>query len=105
MECNRYTIAQKISYLNYAKLCMEEDLALMTMVTDEVGVLPSSLSRWIYNLPIYCHIVETDQVRCSLSAGRHGQLEDIGLYLSVYTEDLREKGCSVSRKMIVVQAT
>ena len=75
------------------------------MVTDEAGMLPSSLSRWIYNLPIYHHIAKTDQVRCSLSAGCHGQLEDIGLYLSVYIEDLRKKGCSVSRKMIVAQAT
>ncbi len=37
-ERNRYTIAQKISYVNYANLCMEEDLASMTTVADEACV-------------------------------------------------------------------
>ena len=44
MVHNRYTIAQKISYVNFVKLCMEEDLVLMNMVTDEIGVATSSLS-------------------------------------------------------------
>ncbi len=107
MERNHYSIAQKISYVSYAKLLrhMEEDLASMTTVADEWGVSPSSLSRWINKLPIYHHIAETDQVRFSLAAGRHGQLEDIGSELLVYIDNLREKGYAVSRKMIVVQST
>ena len=60
MKRNRYTIAQRISYVNYAKLRMEEDLASMSTVADECGVSPSSLSRWFNKLPIYPHIAETD---------------------------------------------
>ena len=105
MERKRYTIAQRISYVNYAKLRMEEDLASMSTVADECGVSPSSLSRWFNKLPIYRHIAETDQVRLSLAAGRRGQLEDIGSELLAYIDDLREKGYAVSRKMIVAQAS
>jgi hypothetical protein len=105
VERNQYMIAQKIAYINYTMLRMEEDLASMCTVADEIGVSPSSLSRWINKLPIYCHIAEQDKVRFSISAGRRGQLEDIGLELLAYVEDLREKGYVISRKMIVAQAS
>jgi hypothetical protein len=88
MVHNCYIIAQKISYINFVKLCMEEDLVSMNMVADEIGVSTFSLSRWINNLPIYRHIAETDEMRFSISAGCHGQLEDIGSDLFAYIEAL-----------------
>jgi hypothetical protein len=84
---------------------MEEDLASMNTVADEIGVSHTSLSRWINKLPIYRHIEKTDQVRFSLAGGRKSQLEDIGPALLAFVEDLREKGYGVSRKMIVAQST
>ena len=102
---NRYTIVQKITYVEYAQLRMEEDLASMNTVADEIGVSHTTLSRWINKLPIYRHIEKTDQVRFSLAGGRKSQLEDIGPALLAFVEDLREKGYSVSRKMIVAQST
>jgi hypothetical protein len=104
-ERKRYTIAEKISYVNFAKLRMEEDLASMTTVTDEIGVSQSSLSRWINNLPIYRHIAETDATKKSRFAGRRGQLEDIGQDLLEYVGVLHEKGYAISRKMLVAHAT
>ncbi len=105
VEHNLYTITQKIFFVIYAKLCMEEDLASMNTVADELCVWPLSLSRWINNLSFCHHITEMDEVRFSLSAACCGQLEDIGSDLSAYIEDLREKGYAIFRKMIVAQAT
>ena len=102
---NRYTISQKISYVNYAQLRMEEDLASMNTVADEIGVSNSTLSTWINKLPIYHHIAKTDQVRFSLVPGRKSQLEDIGPDLFAFVDDLREKGYAVSRKMLVAQSS
>jgi len=104
-ERNRYTILQKIAYVEYAQLRMKEDLASQNTVADECGVSNASLSRWINNLPIYRHIAKTDQVRFSLVPGRRSQLEDIGPDLFAFVEDLREKGYGVSRKMIVAQSS
>lgn len=100
----RFTIQQKIQIVEYLMVRMDEDLASMNVVADELGVSTSSLSRWMNKLPIYRHIAKNDQVRFSLSTGRRGQLEDISAELFAFVEDLRENGYSVSRKMIVVHA-
>jgi hypothetical protein len=88
MTVSCYTIVQKITYVEYAQLRMEEDLASLTTVTDECGVSHTSLSRWINKLPIYRHITKTDQVRFSLICGRKSQLEDIGPALLAFVEVL-----------------
>jgi hypothetical protein len=85
-------------------LRMDEDLASLNTITDEIGVLNSSLSRWMNKLPQYRLIAKHDQVRFSLNAGRCSQLDDIGPELLGFVKDLRENGYAVLRKMIVVQA-
>jgi len=101
---HRYSIEQKIKIVEYMMVRMEEDLASMCEVADEVGVDKSSLSRWVDKLPIYRHIMKYDQVRLAINPGRKGQLEDVGPDLLAFVDELREKGYAVSRKMIVLQA-
>ncbi len=99
-----YSIQQKIQYVEFAMLRMDEDLASLNTIADEIGVSNSSLSRWMNKLPQYRHIAKHDQVRFSLNAGRRSQLDDIGPELLGFVKDLRKNGYAVSRKMIVVQA-
>ena len=102
---NRYTIRQKITIVQYAMVCMEEDLASMNDISSEIGISTSSLSRWIDQLPVFRHINKNDQVRLAINPhGRRSQLEDIGADLLAFVEDMREKGYAVSRKMIVMKA-
>ena len=103
-ERHRYSIQQKIQYVEFAMLRMDEDLASLNTIADNIGVSSASLSRWMNKLPQYRHIAKHDQVRFSLNAGRRSQLDDIGPELLGFVEDLRENGYAVSRKMIVVQA-
>ena len=99
-----YSIQQKIQYVEFAMLRMDEDLASLNTIADEIGVSNSSLSRWMNKLLQYHHIVKHDQVRFSLNAGRRSQLDDIGPELLGFVQDLCKNGYAVSRKMIVVQA-
>ncbi len=103
-ERPRYSIQQKIQYVEFAMLRMDEDLASLNSIADHIGVSSASLSRWMNKLPQYRHIARHDQVRFSLNTGRRSQLDDIGPDLLSFVEDLRENGYAVSRKMIVVQA-
>ena len=73
-ERSHYTILQKIACVEYAQLCIEEDLASMNTVMDEIGVSNLSLSRWINKYP--------------LVLGCQSQLEDIGPELLAFVEDL-----------------
>ena len=100
----RYTIQQKITICQYAEVRMEEDLAAMSDIADEVGVPVSCISRWLDQLPILRHITRNDQVRLSVNPGRRGELEDVGAELLAFVEELRNDGYAVSRKMIVVKA-
>ena len=76
---NRYTIRQKITIVDYAMVRLEEDLASMNDIADEVGISTSSLSRWIDQIDIFRHINHNDQVsRLAMNQhGRRGQLEDV----------------------------
>ena len=103
-ECHRYSIQDKIRIVEFAMVRIEEDLASLNVIADEVGVHSTTLLRWFNKLPIYRYIAKNDQVRFSLSTGRRGQLEDIGTELLAFVEDLHENGYAVSRKMIVMQA-
>ena len=99
-----YTIQQKITICEYAEVCMEEDLAAMSDIADEVGVPVSCISRWIDQLPILRHINRNNQVRLSVNPGRCGQLKDVGAELLAFVEELRDNGYAVLRKMIVMKA-
>ena len=101
---NHYTIQQKITICEYAEVRMEEDLAVMSDIADEVGVPVSCISRWLDQLPVLRHINRNDQVRLSVNPGRHGQLEDVGAELLGFVEELRDDGYAVLRKMIVMKA-
>lgn len=103
-KCHHYSIEQEIKIVEYTMVRMEEDLASMCLVAEEVGVDKSSLSRWMDKLPIYRHIAKYDQVRFAINPGHRGQLEDVGPDMLAFIEELREKGYTISRKMIVMQA-
>ena len=101
----RYTIRQKITVVEYAMVRMEEDLASMNEIADEVGISTSSLSRWMDQLPQLRHINRHDQVRVNVNqAGRASMLDDISTDLLGFVRELRDRGYAVSRKMIVIQA-
>jgi hypothetical protein len=102
---NCYIILQKIACVDYAQLCMKEDIASMNTVTDEISMSNLSLLRLINKLLIYCHITKIDQVRCSLVLSHWSQLEDVGPDLLAFVEDLHEKRDAVLRKMIVTQSS
>ena len=94
-ERPRYSIQQKIQYVEFAMLRMEENLASLNTIADNIGVSSASLSRWMNKLPMYRNIAKHDQVRLSLTAGRRGQLDNIGPVLLGFVEDLRENGYAV----------
>lgn len=101
----RYTIRQKITIVEYAMVRMEEDLASMNEIADEVGISTSSLSRWMDQLPQLRHINRHDQVRVNMNrAGRTSSLENISADLLAFVNELRDRGHAVSRKMIVMTA-
>ena len=101
----RYTIRQKITIVEYAMVRMEEDLASMNDIADEVGISTSSLSRWIDQLPQLRHINRHDQVRLNMNrAGHTSALIDISANLLAFVHELRDRGYAVSRKMIVMKA-
>jgi hypothetical protein len=103
-ECNCFSIQQKIQYVEFAMSHMDDDLASLHTIANQIGVSSSSLSMWMNKLPMYRHIVKHDHVRYSLNASHCGQLDDIGPELFGFVKDLRENGYAVSKKMIVVQA-
>ena len=52
-ERPRYSIQQKIQYVEFAMLRMDEDLASLNTIADNIGVSSASLSRWMNKLPQY----------------------------------------------------
>ena len=73
----RYTIRQKITIVEYAMVRMEEDLASMNKIADEVGISTSSLSRWMDQLPQLHHINRHDQVRVNMNRAGHTSAERV----------------------------
>jgi hypothetical protein len=104
-ERKHYSIAEKIRFCEFALVKMEQDLASLNSVANEVGISSSCLSRWLNRLPQYRFVARQDQVRYILHRGRKNQLDCIGAELLAFVENLRESGYSISRKMLVAQAT
>ena len=91
-KCNWYIIRQKITIVQHAMVRMEEDLASMNDIANEVGISNSSLSCWIDQLLIFRHINQYDQVRLAMMNphGHRSQLEDIGADLLTFVEDFQD---------------
>ncbi len=63
---NRYTVLQKITIIEYARVCMEEDkvsLSVLVAVEVEVGVSVSTLWRWCDQISILRGVRKSDEVK------------------------------------------
>ena len=87
-ERKHYSIAEKIRFCEFAMVKMEQDLASLNSIANEVSISASCLSRWMNRLPQFRFIATQDQVRYSLHRGRGNQLDCIGAELLAFVETL-----------------
>ena len=66
---NWYTVLQKITIIEYAQICMEENNISLSVVADEVGVSVSTLWRWCDQISILREVRKSDEVKQSLGKG------------------------------------